>query len=902
MTRNIHTVPVEEVFHLLRTRPEGLELRESTERLREFGPNLLQNAAPFRPWRALAKQFTNFFSLLLDVAAALCFVANYVEPDSGMTVLGSALLAVAILNGLFSFLQEARAERAMQELRKFLPERVVVRRCGQEQELLAEQLVVGDVLCLGEGDRVPADARIVESQALLVNNAPLTGESRPISTTAEPSRGRLVDSPNVVFAGANVLRGSASAVVFATGRRTEFGRVAALSLEVRRPRTPLELETARMVRTLTIIAVSMGVSFFVYGVAVGRPLWVNLVFMLGIIVANVPEGLLPTFTLALAVGAVRLARKKVLVRSLNAVEALGSVQVICTDKTGTLTMNRLAVTRVVDPLKGADLLDNRRNALLETALVASELKWKNGELAGDPLDVAIGRCYSSRAEDIAGIIEQTLRHFPFDAQKRCSAGLRRAGTRGISFAIKGAWEALRPSVTDLAGNEASRERLEHADQTVRALASGGQRVIAVASRRLPEGGHDEQQESLARGLSLLGFIVFEDPLRPEVPEAMRRCRRAGIDVVLITGDHPETARAIAACSEMLQSDDARVLTGDLLERCSQRELTQVLANGTRVFARTTPEQKMKIVAALKDMGRVVAMTGDGVNDAPALKAADVGIAMGERGTDVARETAAIVLLDDNFASIVNGIEEGRAIFDNMKKFTNYVLVSNGPEILPYLLYILFPIPLALGIIHILLIDLGTDILPSMALGQEPPEADAMERPPRDRDERLLSRALLAHSYGFLGLIEAAYALALFFLVLVQGGWSWGQPLEASSPVYHSAVGICLATIMLMQVGNFIGRRSATRSGLDLGLFTNPLTLLGLGLAIACSYSVLYVPPVASILHTGPVAAWLFALAALGAPLIFGADYARKRLLQQRGMSTSGPPASATVRGLRVVSG
>jgi sodium/potassium-transporting ATPase subunit alpha len=293
----------------------------------------------------------------------------------------------------------------------------------------------------------------------------------------------------------------------------------------------------------------------------------------------------------------------------------------------------------------------------------------------------------------------------------------------------------------------------------------------VASRRLAQGNQDEREESLAHGLSLLGFIVLDDPLRPEVPEAMRRCRRAGIDVVLITGDHPETARAIAARAEMLPSDDARVLTGDLLERCSQKELKQALANGTRVFARTTPEQKMKIVTALKDMGWVVGMTGDGVNDAPALKAADVGIAMGERGTDVARETAAIVLLDDNFASIVNGIEEGRAIFDNMKKFTSYVLVSNGPEILPYLLYILFPIPLALGIIHILLIDLGTDIVPSMALGQEPPEPDGMERPPRGRDERLLSRSLLVHSYGFLGSIEAVYALGLFFLVLVQGGWT-----------------------------------------------------------------------------------------------------------------------------------
>jgi sodium/potassium-transporting ATPase subunit alpha len=357
--------------------------------------------------------------------------------------------------------------------------------------------------------------------------------------------------------------------------------------------------------------------------------------------------------------------------------------------------------------------------------------------------------------------------------------------------------------------------------------------------------------------------------------------------MMITGDHPATALAIAAKAGIVQPGCSDHLTGDQLRQLTVPGLVERLEHGVRVFARTTPEQKMKIVTALKHMDKVVAMTGDGVNDAPALKAADIGIAMGKMGTDVARESAQVILLDDNFAHIVDGIEEGRTVFQNMKKFTNYVLVSNGPEILPYLLYIVLPVPLALNIIHILSIDLGTDIIPSMGLGQEPPDPEIMSSPPRNRTEGLLTRRLILHSYGFLGLLEGLWSLFLFFFVLVDGGWRYGMDLPTTSPLYRSATGITLASIFLMQIGNLIGRRSRRGSGLDRGIFRNRLLLAGIAIQIVFAWATLYYPPLQKVLNTGPVAPVFFGLAWLGIVWIFGLDYLSKYLGTRRSPAAAG---------------
>jgi len=894
----IHEVPPERVFPLLRSHPDGLTPEEAATRLRDVGFNRLEPPARRRWLQLLAHHLFNFFSLLLVVAAIACFVADAIQPGESMRTLGWVLLVVALLNAGFAFAQEMRAERAMEELRKFLPPQVVARRAGQDAVMPAEQLVPGDLIRLAEGDRVPADARLVEGEELLVNNAPLTGESRSQPVTSAACHGRLIESPNVVFAGCSVLRGRGTAVVFATGHRTEFGKIAALSRDVRRPPSPLERETNRMIRVLTVIAVLMGAVCFAYGVAAGNSLWVTIVFMLGIIVANVPEGLLPTFTLAASMAGLRMARQNVLVKSLSAVEALGAVHAICTDKTGTLTRNELAIAALVDPLCGEPLVHQAAiRGLLKAALIASEVRQPlradnapsptpaEHDWAGDPLDVAVARAYAALPASVDQVAARTRRHFPFDLQRRREAGVC-VEPDEVRFAMKGAWESLRPLISSLAADgvgcePATPDRLATCDQIVRRLSSAGRRVIAVASRQLPRApGPQAGEPGLAQDLRLHGFLALADPIREEVPAAVAACHQAGIRILLITGDHPDTAVAVARQCGILTAEqpaEPRVVVGSELEKLRERELVARLRAGATVFARTTPEQKMKIVAALKRLGLVVAMTGDGVNDAPALQAADVGVAMGVSGTDVAREAAAIVLLDDNFASIVAGVREGRAVYANMQKFTTYVLASNIPEIAPLLVHLVLPVPLALTVVQILSIDLGTDLLPAIGLGQEPPEDDVMRQPPRRSHERLLSRPLMLTAYLFLGLIQAAWSLAMFFLVLGLGGWQWGQELALDDPRYRAATGITLASVVLMQVGNVVGRRSQHHSGLDAGLWRNRLILLGVAVEVVFSWALLYFEPLQRFLATDRVPWHVYALAWLGIPLIFLLDLARKRL-------------------------
>ncbi len=857
----IHQLTGDEALRSLRSGPEGLTEAEARRRLLEFGPNRVEG--PRRDplvWQ-FAREFTHVFALLLWAAAALAFWAESQQPGQGMATLGWAIVGVIVVNSLFSFVQVYRAERALAALERLLPRQVKVLREGAFALRPAAELVPGDVIALEAGDLIPADGRLVEAFEVRVNNATVTGESVPLVRVARPSHEEAVlQAANIVLAGTTMLAGDARAVVFATGPHTEFGQIARLSQAARDVSFPLQREIAFLSRVIAVLATALGVAFFLVGRAIGLPFWSNFLFAIGIIVANVPEGLLPTVTLALAMGAQRMARRNVLIRHLPAVETHGAATVICTDKTGTLTENRMRARELYADGHRQRLAEvvaeppPSLRPLFEVALLCHNLKQTPqpgpARFLGDPTEVALVEMAATAIP--GGLDYPRLGEIPFDSDRKRLSILFHAPTGPVLY-TKGALETVLPlcdRVQDgLTEQPLSPQRRDEIQRAQDAMAEDGLRVLALASRPVAE---NEDQAQWEQRLVLLGLVGLEDPPRPEVPGAIQSCRSAGIRVIMITGDHPRTARAIARQIGLVTSERPVVLTGDQLNRLNNTQLQLVLDAPEILFARVASDQKMRIVAALRRKGEIVAVTGDGVNDAPALKHADIGIAMGVTGTDVAREAADMVLTDDNFASIVAAIEEGRAVFDNIRKFLTYILASNVPELVPYLAFVLLRVPLALTIIQILAVDLGTDMLPALALGAEPPEPHIMNRPPRSRAERLVAGSLLARSYGFLGLFEAAAAMAAFFFVLHQGGWKWGQDLPPLDPLYRRATTACLAAIVLMQVVNVFLCRSARESAFAFGLFSNRLILLGIAAELLLMFLIATTPWGNALFGTAPI--------------------------------------------------
>jgi sodium/potassium-transporting ATPase subunit alpha len=874
----IHNLTPDEVFQSLVTTEQGLSRREAERRLSEFGTNRIEEVKGKPLILKFIAQFTHFLAVLLWLAAFLSFLSEYLHPGESMLTLGLAIVAVIFINAVFTFIQEYRAEKALAAMKKLLPFRVRVLRDANETEIEASGVVPGDLVLINEGDKVPADVRLIEVNDLKVNNAALTGESEPSIRTAGPAGGDVVQSSNLAFAGTTAVSGSGRGVVFATGMRTEFGRIAHLTGTVTPGLSPLQKEIVRVTRIVAAIAAVTGAVFFVVGWASGRTFWENFLFAVGIIVANVPEGLLPTVTLALAMGSQRMAKRNALIKTLTAVETLGSVSVICTDKTGTLTKNEMTVKRT-GTLCGETAESDQR--LFLAALACNNTRDVNGELKGDPTEVAL---YRAARERVTGGRPVRLREFAFDNERKRMSTVNTVGG-AVSVMTKGAPE----SVLAVCSHCMKQGTVFPLDDSLRREATAlyqsfmdqGLRVLAFACREVRPGEEVLHREDAEQGLIFAGLIGLEDPPRPEVAKAIATCRKAGIRIIMITGDASRTALAIAREIGLVSGDPA-IVEGGAFMSMSDQELRAVLARPEVLFTRMTPKHKLRVVNILKEEGERVAVTGDGVNDAPALKRADIGIAMGLSGTDVAKEAADMVLLDDNFATIVSAIEEGRSIFDNIKKFITYLFAHLTPEAVPYILFALFRIPLPITVAQILAIDLGTETVPALALGVEPPEADVMDRPPRPKQSSLINAALLVRSYIFLGLLSTAGALFAYFYVLYRGGWGWGMTLPLDHPLVRQASTATFLGIVIMQVGNVFACRSSRDTVFTREFFSNRLIFAGIALEMLLTVFIVYHPLGNRIFSTSPLSLDVWLLLIPFALFLLLAEEGRKYVVRRRG--------------------
>ncbi len=877
----IQNLTIEEVFKSLVTSERGLSEDEARRRLHEYGLNEIKEVRKKPLYLRFVSQFTHFLAILLWLAAALCFLSEYLHPGEGMLSLGLAIIGVIVVNAVFTFMQEYRAEKAVEALKRLLPFNVKVLRDGSMKEIPAGEVVPGDVFLLSEGDKIPADSRLIDFNILMVNNAPLTGESESRPRSHGPFEGEALDSPNIVFAGTLVVSGSGKAVVFSTGMSTEFGKIAHLTSAVEPGLSPLQKEILKVTKIIAVIALTTGIFFFAIGTFSGRSFWHNLIFAIGITIANVPEGLLPTVTLSLAMGSQRMAKKRALIKTLTSVETLGSVTVICTDKTGTLTQNKMAVTKmwtisdgVIPPnpplVKRGEGGLNSFNTLMKIAYLCNNAVYERGKYTGDPTEIAILK----KARETSGDIKaERIYEIPFDSdRKRMTTvniissvpSLEKGGEGGFFVLTKGAFETVLPLCNGiLKDNEIKKfsdESKEALTQAYHSMMDEGLRVITFAFKKENSTFKIEDfKKDLESDLTFVGLMGLEDPPRPEVPAAIKKCREAGIKVIMITGDASRTAAAIAK-QIGLAGDNPTLIEGPEMDIETDSSIREILRSDEIIFARMSPSHKMRIVSILKDEGERVAVTGDGVNDAPALKRADIGISMGIMGTDVAREAADMILLDDNFATIVNAVEEGRTIFENIKKFITYIFAHGTPEAVPYIIFSLFRIPLPLTVMQILAIDLGTETIPALALGAEPPEAN-MKRSSSLKDSALqkkserkgiIDRFLLFRGYIFIGLISTVGVLFVYFYVLYQGGWQWGMDLPADSLLGRQASTATFLGIVIMQIGNVFACRSSRESILRLGFFSNRWIVIGIVVEVVLSAFIIYHPVGNKIFGTAPV--------------------------------------------------
>ena len=883
----------------LETRRTGLGKRQAEHRLQQYGPNEISRRERRSHVRDLGRQFTHPLALLLWAAAALAWIA-------GIIAVAIAIVIVIFVNALFAFVQELQAERAVEALAAYLPSEARVVRDGEELHIPTTELVPGDVLLIEEGERISADARLLEG-SVEIDMSTLTGESAPVDRDAEFADTGVprLEARDLVFSGTSCVEGEARALVYATGMHTELGRIATLSQRVTTETSPLENQIRKVAWLIALIAVGGAIAFIPLATLVaGLSISDSVVFAVGLLVGLVPEGLLPVITLALAVGARDLVRRGAVVKRLSAVETLGSTNVICTDKTGTLTENRMSATSIWTLSGRLSLEDGDRGTSgggdparlreLARAMVAcnnAHLDEATGKLVGDPTEVAI----LEAAEHVGVHVDAAERErsrravFHFDPSLRLMSTVdQRAG--GLWVDTKGAPEAVLPHCSSIAVDSGVRPLDARERDRVRAAVDGyasqGLRVLAIAERGPLGNGAPRKRTEAETGLTFLGLVAMFDPPRPEVAAAVESCHQAGLRVIVVTGDHGLTAAAIAK-RVGIGASDSKVVVGSEVDEMTDRDLDSLLGGGEElIFARSSPETKLRIAESLREEGRTVAMTGDGVNDAPALRRADIGVAMGRSGTDVAREASTMVLTDDNFATIVVAIESGRRVYDNVRKFIFYIFAHATPEVTPFLVFALGggAIPLPLTVLQLLSFDVGTETLPALALGREPAEPGVMQRPPRERSEGVIRPAMLVRAWLFPGVICAALQMAGFFYVLGGAGWSPGDPTGAGHSLHHAyqqATTMTFVGMVMGQIGTAFAARTERASLRSIGVFSNRLLLWGILFELLLSALIIYPPALQSVLGTAALEPHMLLFVAPFPFIVWGADELRRWLLRRR---------------------
>lgn len=876
-TKQIYNLSQEELFEKYAVSLNGLDNDEASRRLKQYGYNQVKRKPSWNWIELLINQFNSALAWILIVAGllALFFGENR----------DAIIIAFIVgINSLIGFLQEFRAEKTLDQIRKLATDKAIVTRNGQKVEIDSRFLVPGDIVSISSGDSVPADGYIFEGYDVYANEFIFTGESKPSKKINEIIDGKdlaLSDMHNMLFMGTSLVRGQVTMIVTGTGMDTQLGSIANMVTEVKEEETPLQKQMRVLGKDVTVLACFIAILVMIAGYYYRVSWYENFLFALALSVSVVPEGLPAAISVALSLGMRKLLKKNVLAKKLNAVETLASVSVICTDKTGTITRNELMVTDIVTgekhfkvqgegyQPKGDFLLDDNKikpadfddlQMILKIGYLCNDasLVKKNGkfQIVGDPTEGALivaGRKFDARVKFFLGNFKK-VDEIPFSSERMRMDVAFAEKDRIFSF-TKGSPDVLlgkcSHKLTDGKVSELTSKEKAKIKQQCDLMSAKALRVLAFAYKELgnkfSKEAYNKEAES---GLIWVGMMGMIDPPRQDVQLAIKECHESGIKVIMITGDYEVTAEAIAKNVGLI-SKDYEIINGKKLDQLKDAALAKLVKNKDVVFARITPEQKLRIATVLKNSGAVIAMTGDGVNDAPALKKADIGLAMGEIGTDVAKEASDMILLDDKFSSITRAIKEGRTIYQNLKKFVHYVFTSNASEFFTVIIGVVLQIPSPITAVQILAIDLGTDIFPSFSLSLESSEPNIMKRNPFDHKERVLDGKGVMRII-ILGIIMAGAAIVAFILSMKRGGWDFGNKFDPTSVLYIKSTSVAYAVLSMTQMSNLLQSRNEALSVFKIGFFKNKYLIGAIFLSIGILLMFMYVPFFQYYLHMSPI--------------------------------------------------